>query len=95
MQKVRDIGKEQGGNMKESYLPVKLFFVGPGEAGKTTLLNTLFNQSFSFKSVFVPTKKPLHVMKNMRPGKTFIDEKFAERTIGVEVHSKVLMIFSY
>ena len=90
MQEVRGIGNKQGGNIKESYLPVKVFFVGPGEAGKTTLLNTLFYQSFSFKSVFAPTKKPLHVMKNTPPGKTFTDEKFAERTIGVEVHSKVL-----
>ena len=29
-------------------------------------------------------------MKNMLPKKAYIDEKFAERTIGVEVHSKVL-----
>ena len=90
MQEVRNIGKEQGGTIKESYLPVKLFFVGPGEAGKTTLLNTLFDRSFSFKSVFTRPKKPLHVMKNMPLGKSYIHEEFAERTIGVEVHSKVL-----
>ena len=90
LQEVRNIGKKKGMTIDESYLPVKLFFVGPEEAGKTTLLNTLFNQGFSFKSVFNLSKRPIYVMKNMPLDKAYIDEKFAERTIGVEVHSKVL-----
>ena len=80
---MRQFGKEKGKNIEESDLPVKLFFVGPENSGKTTLLN-------SFKSVFAHTKKPLNVMKETPTGINYIDEKFSERTIGVEIHSEVL-----
>ena len=80
---MKQFGKERGENIEESDLPVKLFFVGPEVSGKTTLLN-------SFKSVFSQTKKPLNVMKETPSGKNYIDEKFGERTIGVEIHSEVL-----
>ena len=80
---MRQFGKERGKNIEESDLPVKLFFVGPEKSGKTTLLN-------SFKSVFAHIKKPLNVMKETPTGINYIDEKFSERTIGVEIHSEVL-----
>ena len=80
---MRQFGEERGKNIEESDLPVKLFFVGPEEAGKTTLLNSL-------KTVFAQTKKPLNVMKETPTGKNYINENFGERTIGVEIHSEVL-----
>ena len=80
---MRQFGKETGEIIEESDLPIRLFFVGPEEAGKTTLLN-------SFKSVFAQSKKPLNVMKESPTGKNYIDEKFGERTRGVEIHSEVL-----
>ena len=90
MEEVKQFGKEKGKNIEESDLPVKLFFVGPAEAGKTTLLNSLFHPSFSFKSVFAKTKKSLQVMEKTSTGKNYVDEKFGERTIGVEIHSEIL-----
>ena len=90
MEEVRQIGKERGKNLEECDFPVKLFFVGPAQAGKTTLLNSLFYPSFSFKSVFARTKKSLQVMERTPTRENYIDEKFVERTIGVEIHSKIL-----
>ena len=90
MEEVKQFGKERGKNIEESDLPVKLFFVGPAEAGKTTLLNSLFYSSFSFKSMFAKAKKSLQAMKKTPTGKNYIDEKFSERTIGVEIYSEIL-----
>ena len=42
-QDVRKIGKAAGKAIKEADLPVKLFVVGPTEAGKTTIVRSIFN----------------------------------------------------
>ena len=88
---IRKIGQEPGKVIKESDLPVKMFVAGPVQAGKTTIVCSIFE--FASKSYLTSLSKPLWGIITWARGwweQNYISEDHKQRTIALTIHSKRL-----
>ena len=88
---ISNLGQEPGKKIEGKDIPVKMIIAGPAEAGKTTLLQSIFD--YLSRNYITEVCKPLWSIVSWARGfweGDHISEDQKERTIGLTIHSKRL-----